>query len=121
MWWGSVERNKIYLWGASKKLDLKGGCQDFPYFDHKSSWYWWETIKKIFLESKKSQKIQLKNSRIEISLRLGVPDNQISIHFGVPDNQISLRFEVPNNQISLLWGSPTTSHLTYPPSQALAN
>ena len=40
----------------------------------------------------------------EISLHLGVPDNQILLHFGVPDNQISLHLEVPDN-CSLKWTS----------------
>ena len=43
---------------------------------------------------------------IEISLHLGVPDNQISLHFRVPDNQISLHFGVPDNQISLHFEVP---------------
>ena len=47
----------------------------------------------------------------EISLHLGVPDNQISLHFGVPDNQISLHFGVPDNQISLHFEVPDNCSL----------
>ena len=40
---------------------LKGGWHDFQYFDHKSSWQWdlWENVKKIFLDYKNSQEIQI--------------------------------------------------------------
>ena len=48
---------------------------------------------------------------IEISLHLGVPDNQISLHFRVPDNQISLHFGVPDNQISLHFEVPDNCSL----------
>ena len=40
---------------------------------------------------------------IEISLHLGVSDNQISLHFGVPENQITLHFEVPDNCSGVFW------------------
>ena len=44
--------------------------------------------------------------RIEILLRLGVPDNQILLHFSVPNNQILLRFGVPDKQILFHFGVP---------------
>ena len=44
-----------------------------------------------------SQKMKLSNSNIDISLHLGVPDNQILLHLDVPDNKILLHISVPNN------------------------
>ena len=67
--------------------------------------------KNFFWLKKSSKKCILNFFMTEISLHLGVPDNQISLHFRVPDNQISLHFGVPDNQISLHFKVPDNCSL----------
>ena len=80
-----------------------------------------KNYKKEFFWLKKSSKKSILNFFMtEISLHLGVPDNQISLHFRVPDNQIALHFRVPDNQIALHFGVPDNQislHLGVPDNQ----
>ena len=84
-------------------LDLKGGCHDFQYFNHKSSWHWdwWKNILKKYL----------KNFQIILSIFFSALKfyNLILLQFGIADNQILPRFGVPDKQILLHFGVPTTT------------
>ena len=65
-------------------------------------------MKNVKKEKEKKSIFRLKNyqTKIDILMHVGVPDNQISLHFGVPHYQIQLHFGVPHNQISLHFGVP---------------
>ena len=89
-----------------KHKDLKGGCHNFQYFDHKSSCHWdcWENVKKNSL--KNPRKFNLIFLGIEILLRRVVPTTNFLLHFSVPNNQILFFFGVLNKQILLNFGVP---------------
>ena len=89
-----------------------GGCHNFQYFDHTSSWLqdWWKRFRNFFSAFKKSQKFDLIFFRIEISLHLGVPDNQSLLQFSVPDKQMLLHFGVSDNWSMNISSQPCLGH-----------